>query len=176
METVMHTLIFDPETGIGFARGQYDHIPILGPHEVECTAEQWTIPEKWALKKGKIVEAPILPPSREELAAYAADRRWRAETGGIAVDGLTIATDRESQAMISNAVQTAERTGQSINYKAGGVFVTLTPEQIIGLALTVAVHVQASFAAEAAVVADIDAGTITTIAQIDAHAWPGGET
>ena len=169
----MHTLIFDPETGIGFARGQYDHIPILGPHEVECTAEQWTIPEKWALQKGKIVEAPILPPSREELATYAADRRWRAETGGIAVDGLTIATDRESQAMIGNAVQIAGMAGASIKFKAGGGFVELSPEQMTGIALTVAAHVQAAFAAEAEVQELIAAGEITTTEQIDAHAWPG---
>ena len=169
----MHTLIFDPETGIGFARGQYDHIPILGPHEVECTAEQWTIPEKWALQKGKIVEAPILPPSREELAAYAADRRWRAETGGIAVDGLTIATDRESQAMIGNAVQIAGMAGASIKFKAGGGFVELSPEQMQGIALTVAAHVQASFAAEAEVQGLIVTGEITSTEQIDAYAWPG---
>lgn len=112
-----------------------------------------------------------------DLAAYAAHRRWCAETAGIVVAGVAIATDRESQALISGARLFAQMTpGITIQFKAGGGFVGLDGAQIEAVALAVAAHVQAAFAAEAAVLADIEAGTITTLSQVDGAPWPGGES
>lgn len=112
-----------------------------------------------------------------DLAAYAADRRWRAETAGIVVAGALIATDRESQALITGARLYAQATpGAIFQFKAGGGFVTLDGAQIEAVALAVAAHVQACFAVEAGVLAEIAAGTITTLPQVDGAAWPGGES
>jgi len=124
---------------------------------------------------GKSFSAPVPPtPEPVDLTAYTANKRWQVETGGITIDGMPITTDRESQAMISSAFQVASVTGQAIKFKTTSGFVELSPEQMQGIALTVAAHVQASFAVEAAVVAAIEAGEITTTEQIDAYAWPGG--
>lgn len=110
-----------------------------------------------------------------DLAAYAADRRWRAETAGIVVAGAVIATDRESQAMIMGARLYAQATpGANVQFKTAGGFVALGGAQIEAVALAVAAHVQACFAVEAAVLAEIQAGTISTLPQVDGAAWPGG--
>ncbi|MCX5497337.1 hypothetical protein OSH11_21750, partial [Kaistia dalseonensis] len=42
-------------------------------------------------------------PSKDELRAYAADKRWRVENGGIVVDGAAIRTDDKSQSRVSGA-------------------------------------------------------------------------
>lgn len=111
--------------------------------------------------------------TKDDLTAYAANKRWQVETGGVAINGMQIATDRESQAMISSAFQVASVTGQTIKFKTAGGFVELSPEQMQGIALAVAAHVQASFAAEAAVIDAIQAGEISSAEQIESSAWPG---
>lgn len=111
-----------------------------------------------------------------DLTAYAAHRRWLAETGGIVVAGTAIATDRESQALIMGARLYAQATPDtSFQFKAAAGFVTLDGADIEAVALAVAAHVQACFAVEAGVRADIEAGTITTLSQVDGAAWPAGE-
>lgn len=117
---------------------------------------------------------PLPPPlSTPELKTYAAARRYAAETGGIVVDGVSILTDRESQRLIADAASYVEKyTVATVNFKSATGFVTLTAEQIDAIAGAVGAHVQASFSSEMAVAAAIDAGTITTTAEIDAAAWP----
>lgn len=117
------------------------------------------------------VEPDVAPPTVAELVAYAAAKRYAVETGGIAVQGTQIATDRESQAMIGNAfayVQAA--SAASVSYKSLAGFVTLTADQIKGVALAVGAHVQACFEAEANAFAKITAKkpTITDMAAVDA--------
>ncbi|MDR3473316.1 MAG: DUF4376 domain-containing protein [Devosia sp.] len=117
--------------------------------------------------------APYVAPS-VDLKTVAADKRWQVETGGITVSGAAIPTDRASQAMITGAVAFAQlNSDASIDFKAGGGFVTLTAAQMIAVGQAVGAHVQACFAAEKAIDADIDAGTITTAAQVDEEPrWP----
>lgn len=115
------------------------------------------------------------PAPAVDLVAYAADRRWRAETAGIVVAGAAIATDRESQALIMGARLYAQATpAATFQFKTAGGFVSLDAAQIEAVALAVAAHVQACFAVEAAVLAEIEAGNITTLSQVDGAAWPDG--
>ncbi|MDQ2083092.1 DUF4376 domain-containing protein [Xanthobacteraceae bacterium Astr-EGSB] len=105
-----------------------------------------------------------------DLVAYAAATRWRRETGGVTIAGVTVATDRESQAMLSGAhayVQ-ANPAAATIRWKSEDGFVALDAPQITALALAVGAHVQACFTAEADIAAGIESGTITTRAEIDA--------
>lgn len=60
----------------------------------------------------------------------------------------------------------------TIAFKASGGFATLSSAQVIAIATAVGAHVQACFAAEAAINAAITAGTITDFAEIDAADWP----
>jgi len=110
-------------------------------------------------------------------AAYAADKRWRVETGGITVGGVPVATDRESQSLITGAHAYVQvNPGMTIKYKSGAGFVDLDAATVTAVATAVAAHVQACFAAEAEVAAAIADGAVTTTQQIDDWPWPHNPT
>jgi len=99
---------------------------------------------------------------REEGARLIADRRWQAEVAGITVNGMAVATDRDSQALITGAtVQALLDPNYSLRWKTVAGFVDLTAEQIIGVATDVRAHVQASFNREAELLEALEAGTFT---------------
>ncbi len=107
-----------------------------------------------------------------DLAAYLPGRRWQAEVAGIIWSGWPVATDRESQSKISAAYMMA-RDGHwpevSGGWKFGdGVWRAMTAEQVTALALAVSAHVQTAFALEGQLAAGLQAGTVTTRAEIDA--------
>lgn len=108
-------------------------------------------------------------PTKAELIALAADARWSKETGGIEIQGIPVDTTRDSQAMINGASNLVSAEPSSIiKFKAKGEFVELDAAAMTAIAVAVGQHVQAVFATEAQVLTDIEAGTITTRAQIDA--------
>ncbi|MER9961632.1 DUF4376 domain-containing protein [Mesorhizobium sp. M0045] len=84
---------------------------------------------------------------RTKKLALLAARRWKAETGGIAINGVAISTDRESTSMLIAAFVTASSDPDySIRWKVqNGVFVTLAAADIIAIAAAVRNHVQACF-------------------------------
>jgi len=105
-----------------------------------------------------------------DLLAYAADRRWRIETGGIAFQGVPVATDDRSKLMLSGAriAAAADPGYETTWYGADGEGVTLDAAAIIALSDAVLAHVEATFAAFGLVKAGIAAGTITTVEAVDA--------
>lgn len=109
-----------------------------------------------------------------DLRGYAADKRWRVETGGITVGGVTVATDDRSKTMIMGArIKADVDPGYVVGWKgADGGFVELSAPQIIAISDAVLAHVDACFAAEAAVSAAIADGAVTTTQQVDSWAWP----
>ncbi|GHE51057.1 hypothetical protein GCM10019059_07820 [Camelimonas fluminis] len=135
-----------------------------------CPAE---VVAGWSVGDGQWSPPPPAPAaSKADLLAYAADKRWRVETGGITVSGVPVATDRESQSLITGAhayVQT--NPGVTIKYKSGAEFVDLDAATVTALATAVAAHVQACFASEADVAAAIADDTITTTQQVDDWPW-----
>jgi len=105
-----------------------------------------------------------------DLIAYAANRRWQVETGGITVGGALIDTSRESQAMITGAYNYAQvRPDKLIKFKAASGWVELDAATVAAIATAVGDHVQACFDAEAEVVAAITDGTVTTVEQVAAY-------
>ncbi len=116
-------------------------------------------------------------PEPVDLYAYAASKRYAIETGGIVLDGMRVMTDRASQSLITGAYNYVQANPDVlVKFKTAAGFVELTATQMTAIANAVAAHVQASFAAEGAVDAEIGAGTITTKAEIDAFAWPSNGT
>jgi hypothetical protein len=107
---------------------------------------------------------------KESLLAYAAARRYAVETASVVMNGVSIATDRQSQAMLSAAYNMAQADADfSTMWKGSdGSFAALSAAQIIAIAQAVGAFVASCFAAEAAAVVKINAGTITTKAEIDA--------
>lgn len=122
----------------------------------------------WTFADGEFTAPVPIEPEPADLAAYAAQRRWEVETGGVEVAGNTVATDRESQALINGAFNLVNAMPQPIQFKAAGGFVTLAPEDVVGIAIAVGQHVQACFAKEAEVLAGIDDGSISSVADVDA--------
>ena len=92
---------------------------------------------------------------RDEIAAA----RYDAETGGIDVDGVPIATDRGSQALLTAAVVTARLDMEfKTRWKcADGRFVTLDAMQLRAIGDAVIAHVEACFAREGELCEQIDA-------------------
>lgn len=113
-----------------------------------------------------------LPAGRKTLLkAYAAAARYAKEIAGVTLDGKTYSTDRESQAKLTAAMAMASALADpnfTVNWKTASGFVALNPDTLKQVALAVAAHVQAAFSQEAAADAQIDAGTLTETAGIDA--------
>jgi hypothetical protein len=127
-------------------------------------AEVWDIkpddyytPEEWTALH------PPSAPTFEEIKAAKygeiAAARYAAETGGCTVDGVTIATDRGSQALLTAAVVTARLDPEfKTRWKcADGHFVTLDAMQLRAIGDAVIVHVEACFAREGELCELVDA-------------------
>jgi len=123
--------------------------------------------------RGWIVEDRALSP--EALKNYVAAKRYDIETGGTVWNNISLATDRESQTKIiaEFVAIMANVRGNAGGWKSkSGTFVDLTDQDMQGLVMAVRAHVAAAFATEAEVLAAIDAGTITSMREVDAASWP----
>lgn len=103
---------------------------------------------------------------KAELAAI----RYEKEIGGFTLNGVSIGTDREDQAMVTGAL-VAFNAGAitEIKWKAASGFVTLDATAFAAIAGAVAGHIQACFANEATLSAVID--TATTKPNLNSG-WP----
>ncbi|MFZ5736864.1 MAG: DUF4376 domain-containing protein [Pseudomonadota bacterium] len=103
------------------------------------------------------------------LETYAAAKRYEIEVGGVTVAGVPVATDDRSKQMIMGARVAADADSNFTTQWAGtdGNIYPMAAAQIIAMSNAVLAHVAATFATYASVKAMIDAGTITTIAEID---------
>ena len=103
----------------------------------------------------------------DEIAAA----RYAAETGGCTIDGVTIATDRGSQALLTAAVVMARLDPEfKTQWKcADGRFKQLDAFQLRTIGDAVIAHVEACFAREGELCEQIDAAT--TPEELDAIQW-----
>lgn len=164
------------------AEGEVGTAPIDGG--IEISAEQYQSAIE-AMLVGKIVtveggfdlidppeQAPLAEPEPEpiDLTAYAAQKRWEMETGGIEVGGMTVYTDDRSKMMIMGArIAATADPGFATQWKAAdGSFVEIDAATIIAISDAVLAHVDACFAIEAQVLDGIGNETITSTAEIDA--------
>lgn len=155
---------------------QFGLVPIVGREPAHDSATQRVSGPTYSFT-GSMVERVYVVEDipAEEIRARAADqiaaRRWQAEVGGITVNGIPMATDRDSQALITGAALAAMRDQAYVcRWKTAGGFVELSAAQLIVVADTVRAHVQACFDREAALLAELEAGTLTP-EMIDSG-WP----
>lgn len=116
-----------------------------------------------------VVPAPYAPPA-VDLVAYAADRRWRKETGGITLAGIPIATDDRSKLMIMGSRLSAQADAEwsTVWIGADGNAYPIDAATIVQISDAVAAHVNACFAIFVELKAAIEGGTVTTTSQVDA--------
>ncbi|WP_367256228.1 DUF4376 domain-containing protein [Pseudomonas sp. stari2] len=112
------------------------------------------------IKGGWRFTPPKLPDvTPEQLAEQVAAERFMREASGIVVEGLTIETSRDSQALIAGTGLAAIRNPDyRCNFKTATGFVEIGAEQIINIADAVRSHVQACFDRELELLRVIEAG------------------
>lgn len=107
------------------------------------------------------------------LSTYAAAKRYIVETGGIVVSGVAVATDDRSKTMLLGArVKADADVDFTTEWKTPDGFLSIDAITIVAISDAVLAHVDACFATEASVLSAIEAGTISSIAEIDAAGWP----
>lgn len=144
--------------GTKFNKTQFDA-------DLYAQAAQWCNETQKATieDKGDYYEVVALPePTFDELKAQKkaeiASARYEREIAGVEVNGITIDTGRDSQAMITGAALAAVIDGEySLNWKTPTGFIHLTAPEIIAVAQAVRAHVQACFDREAKLCALVDA-------------------
>ena len=170
------------------------HIPGLG--DVHAATQGWTSPDgKYMVVDVQTVGAPVNQwsvllnktlslagsvltvtsnyspgvPTKDQLIAYAGSKRAAKMLGGTTVSGVAVATDPGNLVTIIAAYLKASADNTfTLKWNNNGTWITLTAAQIIGAAQAVAVFLAGCLAAEQTAVADINGGTITTAAQVDA--------
>lgn len=104
-------------------------------------------PEEWAeLHPAQVVEISL--EALKEIKKYEiATARYEEEISGIVFDGYQIATDRDSQSLITGAALAAmQDSSYSARWKTTtGSFINLNADQIIAVADAVRAHVQTCF-------------------------------
>ncbi len=112
---------------------------------------------------------------KQALMNRIARTRYEHETGGTTVDGMQVATDRQSQALISGAFGFAkddQETGEEFNlkWKAKNGWVNLDADQVIAMGRSVRQHIQACFDREAELIQAVEDGTFTE--SMLSEGWP----
>lgn len=110
-----------------------------------------------------------------DLKAYANAKQWAKASGGYlaTINGAAVpfSTSTESLGLIAGKVARLQQPNPpaSVQWQTGpSAFVSITAADFITASIAIADYVQATFDKLAAVLAKIDAGTITTFSQIDA--------
>jgi hypothetical protein len=117
---------------------------------------------------------PPTPPTLEEakaskLAEIAA-ARYEEETGGVTLNGISIDTSRESQALITGAaLQATLDNTYTCRWKTAQGFITLNAQTILAVAVAARQHVQACFDREAELAERIE--TAATAGEVNAVTW-----
>ena len=142
-------------------------------------AEVWDVkpdgyytPAEWtALHPPPAPPEPTLAELKQSKRDKIAAARYAAETGGCTIDGVTIATDRGSQALLTAAVVMARMDPEfKTRWKcADGRFVTLDAMQLRAIGDAVIAHIEACFAREGELCEQIDAAQ--TPEELDAIQW-----
>jgi hypothetical protein len=116
-------------------------------------------------------QPPIDPAEQKALLiAYAADVRWRKETGGIIVGGVPVLTDDRAQLKVAGAriAANADPEFTTVWDGADGGSYPIDAATVIAISNAVLDHINRVFVTYSTIKADILAGTITTREEIEA--------
>lgn len=112
------------------------------------------------------------PPTVTALKSYLALKRYHVEVGGMVSPNYgQLDTDRDTVAMMAQIIQSIKLgiVTQPVLFKTPSGFVPLSLSDFMAILAQISAFVQNCFNKEAALDAQIDAGAITTTAEIDAQ-------
>lgn len=113
------------------------------------------------------------PPSQAALLAYLDDKHTKVLNGGVTINNILVTTDLAGRTNLTGAYNLVQSGAlQSINWVTNDGPVTLTAQQISGIATAVGVWVQDTYTLLGDKMLEIKNGTITTKEEIDAIVWP----
>jgi hypothetical protein len=102
-----------------------------------------------------------------EIAAW----RFAMEVRGVSFNGVTVRTDRESQATLANALLSMrEGFVQEVDWKGANGWAKVTQEQLAAIASAVSQHVQQSFSCERLLAEQVEAAA--TVDEVNAIVPP----
>lgn len=117
--------------------------------ETQQQAERDCTPEEQAEIDARRAGADNVNAIRANLKLAIAQKRWEHETGGITINGAAIATERESQALITGAYCRAlQNPNVVIDWKGMNGWMQIDAAMINIISDCVGSHVQACFSAE----------------------------
>lgn len=106
--------------------------------------------------------AGIVSKTKEQQEAEIAERRWKEETRGITIGGVSINTERDSQNLVNGAVVSSMLDPSYVcNWKTPTGWVQLDADTLRAVGLAVRAHVQACFDREGVLVAAVMNNTYT---------------
>ncbi|WP_051346574.1 hypothetical protein [Bradyrhizobium sp. th.b2] len=111
------------------------------------------------------------PPTKDDLKAYAASKRYAKEVGGtVSPTYGFLYTDRDTRALIAQSIQSIDLqiVTEPINWKSPAGFVSLDRAALVAISREMATFVQTTFDKEAEIDSKIADGTIAAKAEIDA--------
>ena len=120
--------------------------------------------------------AELLAVEKARLIESATAKRWEVETGGVTFpDGTRVATTVDDQNRITAVIANAQHAGvTSVDFKAASGWITLSMDELQGIAAGIAIHVQGCFSVERGHHEAIAA--LTTLAKARAYdvtkGWP----
>jgi hypothetical protein len=112
---------------------------------------------------------------RADLMDAATSKRWDVMTGGVTLPGgISVGTTIDDQNRVTSVIANAQLAGvESMDFKAQSGWVTLSLDQVRGIAAAVALHVHACYAAERAHHVAIAAASETELMAYDINeGWP----
>ena len=112
---------------------------------------------------------------RADLMDAATSKRWDVMTGGVTLPGgISVGTTIDDQNRVTSVIANAQLAGvESMDFKAQSGWVTLSLDQVRGIAAAVALHVHACYAAERAHHVAIAAASDAELYGYDINAgWP----
>ncbi|QJI45583.1 DUF4376 domain-containing protein [Pseudomonas sp. ADAK2] len=114
---------------------------------------------RWCLIDGALTKTPF-PDVQVDFAALIAAERYQREASGVVVDGSTIDTSRDGQALIAGAAVSAILdSSYKCSWKTAEGFVELDAPRIISIATAVRAHVQTCFDRELTLLRAVETGT-----------------
>ena len=121
------------------------------------------------------VPAPEAPPpeplspeaEKARLVAYASNKRWQVEVGGLSLGGVNVPTDDRAKLLLLGSSQSMADGSSAPLVIAGVNYGSKTKAEFQAINAAVVAHVQSTFPKLATAIAGIAAGTITTTTQID---------